>query len=96
VSLNKKGGQWVLTWKPGEMSMDKDPATYYLVYKIHRKEGLKALEQAENIVYKGSKTEMQIEASTVESGHGFVVTAVDRLHNESTAGTVQWIVPNPN
>ena len=48
------------------------------------------------IIFKGSKTELSIEASSVESGHGFVVTAVDRLHNESPAGTVQWIVPNPN
>lgn len=96
VSLNKKGGAWVLTWKPGEIGVDKDPAAYYLVYKIHRKEGMKALEHAENIIFKGSKTELNIEASSVESGHGFVVTAVDRLHNESPAGTVQWIVPNPN
>jgi len=78
------------------MSADKDPIAYYLVYKIHRKEGMKALEHAENIIYKGSKSELMIEANSVESGHGFVVTALDRLHNESPAGTVQWIVPNPN
>ena len=96
VSLGKQAGNWTLRWQAGEPSLDKDPPAYYVVYRIRRSEGIKGIENAANIIYKGQKNTFIIDASEIQSGHGFVVTAFDRLHNESPAGTIQWIVPNSN
>ncbi len=96
VSLAKQSGKWTMRWQAGEPSLDKDPAAYYVVYRIHRTEGIRGIQNAANIIYKGQKTEYLIDPSEMQSGHGFVVTAFDRLHNESPAGTIQWIVPNSN
>ena len=83
-----------MRWQAGEPSLDKDPPAYYVVYKIRRSEGLRGLENPANIIYKGRKNEYIIDPSELQTGYGFVVTAFDRLHNESPAGTIQWIVPN--
>ena len=96
VSLRKKSTQWTLTWQPGEPSLDKDPPAYYLVYRVKRSEGLQGLLKAENIIYKGQSLELAMENAWMEIGHGFVITACDRLHNESPAGTIQWIVSKTN
>ena len=94
VSLQKQSGKWTMRWQVGEPSLDKDPPAYYVVYKIRRSEGLRGLENPANIIYKGQKNEYIIDPSELQTGYGFVVTAFDRLHNESPAGTIQWIVPN--
>ena len=91
VSLMKKGNDWHLSWKPGEASSDQDPADYYVVYRIKKGE-FDPLENAENIIYKGKLTQITLENQHIKSGYGFVVTAFDRLHNESPAGTVQWLI----
>ena len=96
VSLQKNSEKWTIRWQAGEPSTDKDPAAYYVVYRIHRSEGIRGIENAANIIYKGQKNEYIIESSEMQTSHGFVVTAFDRLHNESPAGTIQWIVPNSN
>lgn len=93
VSLAKKQGKWHLKWEEGEASSDEDPASYYVVYRI-KKGDLDAFEKAENIIYKGKLKDIEIENKYVVSGHGFAVTALDRLHNESNSGTIQWIVAN--
>jgi hypothetical protein len=36
--------------------------------------------------------DIEIENKYLVTGHGFAVTALDRLHNESPSGTIQWIV----
>jgi hypothetical protein len=91
VSLMKKGNDWHLSWKPGEASSDQDPVDYYVVYRIKKGE-FDPLENAENIIYKGKLTQITLENQHIKSGYGFVVTAFDRLHNESPAGTVQWLI----
>jgi hypothetical protein len=64
---------------------------YYVVYRIKKGE-FDPLENAENIIYKGKLTQITLENQHIKSGYGFVVTAFDRLHNESPAGTVQWLI----
>jgi len=91
VVLGKKGMEWQLSWKPGEPSTDHDPADYYVVYRIKKGE-FDPLENAENIIYKGKLTQITLENLHIKSGYGFVVTAFDRLHNESLPGTVQWLI----
>jgi uncharacterized lipoprotein YddW (UPF0748 family) len=91
VVLGKKGTEWQLSWKPGEPSSDHDPADYFVVYRIKKGE-FDPLENAENIIYKGKLTQITLENLHIKSGYGFVVTAFDRLHNESLPGTVQWLI----
>ncbi|WP_459517774.1 glycoside hydrolase family 10 protein [Aquirufa aurantiipilula] len=93
VNLAKQKDQWILRWKEGEPSLDNDPPRYYLVYRIQKDE-IEPLDKAENIIYKGSDKQLIIDSKWIKSGTGFVVTALDRLHNESIPGTIQWIVPN--
>ncbi|MEY3855122.1 MAG: N-acetylmuramoyl-L-alanine amidase, partial [Bacteroidota bacterium] len=50
------------------------------------------LENADNIIYKGKLTQISLENQYIKTGYGFVVTAFDRLHNESLPGTVQWLI----
>lgn len=93
VSLAKKQGKWHLKWEEGEPSLDKDPAAYYLVYRI-KKGDLAPFDDAKNIIYKGKIKDIEIETKLLVSGYGFAITALDRLHNESIPGTIQWIISN--
>lgn len=93
VNLAKKQGKWRLKWEEGEPSIDKDPASYYLVYRIKKGEA-EPFEEAKNIIYKGKLRDIEIENKSLVSGYGFAVTALDRLHNESIPGTIQWIISN--
>jgi uncharacterized lipoprotein YddW (UPF0748 family) len=93
VSLAKRQGKWRLKWEDGEASSDDDHAEYYVVYRI-KKGDTEAFEKAENIIYKGKLKDIEIENKYLVTGHGFAVTALDRLHNESPSGTIQWIVAN--
>ena len=34
-----------------------------------------------------------LDKNWIRSGYGFAVTALDRLHNESLPGTIQWLIP---
>jgi uncharacterized lipoprotein YddW (UPF0748 family) len=96
VSIQKISGNWTIQWQAGEPSLDKDPPAYYVVYRIHRGVGISEIENSANMIYKGQKNEYIIDNAEMQPGHGFVVTAFDRLHNESPAGTIQWIVQNSN
>lgn len=96
VTLIKQAGKWTMSWQPGEASQDNDPSAYYVIYRIQRSEGIRGTQNPTNILYKGQKNTFNIDASDIQSGFGFVVTAFDRLHNESPAGTIQWIIPNTN
>jgi len=96
VSIQKISGKWTIQWQAGEPSLDKDPPAYYVVYRIHRGVGISEIENSANMIYKGQKNEYIIDNAEMQPGHGFVVTAFDRLHNESPAGTIQWIVQNSN
>lgn len=93
VNLAKKQGKWHLKWEDGELASDKESASYYLVYRFKKGE-LSPLEDSKNIIYKGKLREIEIENKLLVSGYGFTVTALDRLHNESIPGTIQWIVSN--
>jgi hypothetical protein len=93
VNLAQKHGKWRLTWEEGEPSSDVEPASYFVVYRI-KKGDSEAFEKAENIIYKGKLKEIEIDHKLLVTGHGFAVTALDRLHNESISGTIQWIVTN--
>jgi hypothetical protein len=92
VSLLKKGEEWLLAWKPGEPSEDQDPPAYYVVYKIKKGEA-DPLENSENIIFKGKMNQLILDKNWIRSGYGFAVTALDRLHNESLPGTIQWLIP---
>ena len=92
VSLLKKGNGWLLAWKPGEPSEDQDPPAYYVVYRIKKGE-FDPLDHSENIIFKGKMNELILDTSWIRSGYGFAVTALDRLHNESLPGTIQWLIP---
>ena len=92
VSLLKKGEEWLLAWKPGEPSEDQDPPAYYVVYRIKKGE-IDPLENAENIIFKGKMNQLILSNNWIRSGYGFAVTALDRLHNESLPGTIQWLIP---
>jgi hypothetical protein len=92
VSLLKKGEEWLLSWKPGEPSEDQDPPAYYVVYKIKKGE-VDPLENSENIIFKGKMNQLILDKNWIRSGYGFAVTALDRLHNESLPGTIQWLIP---
>ncbi|MEY2793809.1 MAG: N-acetylmuramoyl-L-alanine amidase [Bacteroidota bacterium] len=91
ISLVKKEGEWQLDWKSGEPAADQDPVAYYLVYRF-KKTDIDPFEQAEHIIYKGRNTHLNIPNNWMSSGYGFAVTACDRMHNESTPGTIQWVI----
>ncbi len=93
VILAKSGNKWMMHWKAGEPSTDLDPVDYYVVYRIKRGE-FDPLENADNIIFKGKMNQLMLDQRWVKSGYGFVVTAFDRLHNESLPGTIQWLVPS--
>ena len=82
----------MLAWKPGEPSEDQDPPAYYVVYRIKKGE-IDPLENAENIIFKGKMNQLILDKNWIRSGYGFAVTALDRLHNESLPGTIQWLIP---
>lgn len=92
VNLAKKGNEWIMQWKAGEPSSDQDPADYFVVYRIKKGE-FDSLEKSDNIIFKGKTNQLILDKTWVKSGYGFVVTAFDRLHNESLPGTIQWLVP---
>lgn len=92
VNLIKNGTEWVLTWKSGEPSEDQDPPAYYVVYRIKKGE-FDPFENSENIIFKGKLNQLILDKSWIKSGYGFTVTALDRLHNESLPGTIQWLIP---
>ena len=46
------------------------------------------------MIYKGKIKDIEIETKLLVSGYGFAITALDRLHNESIPGTIQWIISN--
>lgn len=81
-----------MAWKPGEPSEDQDPPAYYVVYRIKKGE-VDPLENAENIIFKGKMNQLILDNNWIRSGYGFAVTALDRLHNESLPGTIQWLIP---
>jgi uncharacterized lipoprotein YddW (UPF0748 family) len=92
VTLLKNSDDWLLSWKPGEPNEDQDPPAYYVVYRIKKGE-FDPLDHSENIIFKGKTNQLILDKNWIRPGYGFAVTALDRLHNESLPGTIQWLIP---
>ena len=76
----------LLQWKPAQSSDENNKAHYYVVYRFLQTEQPN-LNSAKNIVAL-VKNSMFFDKSATENKYKYVVTSVDRLHNESVSGAL--------
>jgi len=86
--LSVSGNDRTLTWNEPEGTSMGDKAAYYVVYAFKDGQPIN-LEQASNIVGIITEKRMTIKSSAKKSI--YVVTAVDRFHNESKGTTVNTL-----
>lgn len=87
--FQKKDGRLVLEWEAGPGAADGDKAAYFALYRFPS-DAIDPLEQAQYLVYVGQAQEWSIELNELKESQGFVLTALDAMHNESRPSPVQW------
>ncbi|MDP4276148.1 MAG: family 10 glycosylhydrolase [Bacteroidota bacterium] len=85
LAITTVNGKKALAWTAPEASSDKDRAAYYVVYSFKNATNIN-LDDPSHIVYIGSNRKFALPADTVNKL--FVVTAVDRFHNESKGQSI--------
>jgi uncharacterized lipoprotein YddW (UPF0748 family) len=76
-----------LYWQPSPKAIDGDTARYYLIYRYNQKENI-SIEDPRHILVKLHGPAVSYTDSTVLSRkkYVYIITALDRLHNESIPG----------
>ena len=70
----------ILTWQPSKAKHEMDKSVQYVVYRFKKGEKMN-MESSDFIVAITRETALKL--PTTERGTQYVVTALDRLHNES-------------
>lgn len=78
----EEGGKVILTWPQSLRAKDKDLPGYYVVYRFAQDEKVN-LNDAQGILALVKTTNFIDHTASSEKSYTYLVTAVDRLHNES-------------
>ncbi len=80
-----KPKSFVLTWKAPELAKDKEPVYGYVIYRFENAGKTLPIDDPANILHIQYNTSTTFEDRTVQGGkaYTYVVTAIDRLKNES-------------
>jgi uncharacterized lipoprotein YddW (UPF0748 family) len=84
-----KPRSFVLTWQAPDLAKDKEPVYGYVIYRFEDA-GLKLpMDDPKNILHIQYDTSTKFEDKTIQAGksYTYVVTAIDRLKNESYPST---------
>lgn len=80
-----KPRSFVLTWKQPELAKDKEPVYGYVIYRFEDAGKTLPMDDPKNILHIQYDTNTRFEDKTIQAGksYTYVVTAIDRLKNES-------------
>ncbi|MEZ4777013.1 MAG: family 10 glycosylhydrolase [Bacteroidia bacterium] len=78
----EEGGKVILTWPQSERAEDKELPRYYVVYRFSQDEKVN-MNDATGILALVKTTNFIDNTASSEKTYTYLVTAVDRLHNES-------------
>jgi uncharacterized lipoprotein YddW (UPF0748 family) len=89
LEVKMKPASAVLTWETPLPAKDKEPVYGYVVYRFYQGEEID-LDDPKYILHIQYNTDTTFEDTTIEAGktYQYVVTALDRLKNESEASAV--------
>jgi hypothetical protein len=79
---------YYLFWQAPKAKKEMDKAQYYVVYRFAQGEKIN-LEQADHIVTITKQTLLKLPYQNGKTKYTYVVTALDRLQNESKAAKVK-------
>jgi uncharacterized lipoprotein YddW (UPF0748 family) len=84
ASVSDDNKQVILTWQPPYPSSDGERASYYVVYRFEKGE-TPSLEAPEHILATTRNTTFVDTTAVPNKKYLYIITSVDRLHNESMA-----------